>query len=190
MSWTVWLTAHRIGYYWEGGMVSRREVSLWVTFLAAGSSLLWTRRAEAITIDFISSLIQSAGALIKSIADGIEAAYKTGAFIVDDQKAREARASLEQVESLNNTLIVSQAPLIWLINNYSLDFKNWSQLQDGLTRLAIIIQSAEQVAGGFGRRNYRLHYPRRFLNWRPSTRAARLWRAKSCRFQNQNPSLI
>jgi hypothetical protein len=113
--------------------------------MAAGSSQLMMCRAEAATLDFVGNIIQNAGSVIKNIADGIEASYKTGTFIVDDQKKRSACARLRQIGSVNNMLILGQSPLLLQIDNYKLGSVFWPQLQTTLARVAVIIQSATML---------------------------------------------
>jgi hypothetical protein len=125
-------------------VISRRTVCLWIPSFAAGYSLPLTGHADASTInlDLISSIIQNAASIIKNVAEGIEASYRTATFIIDDQKARHARNSLEAIESLDNQLIVGQAPLLWQIENYELNNGFWPAMRATLGRVALLIQGA------------------------------------------------
>ena len=126
-------------------MISRRTLFLGIASTAAWLSLAVISYAQAATIDYIVSIIESAGSIVKKAADGIEAAYKTGTFIIDDQEARYSRDLLRQIESINNMIIVGQSPLLFQIEHYDLNSQYWEQLQYQLINVAAVIGSASTL---------------------------------------------
>jgi hypothetical protein len=122
----------------------RRDVCM--SLLAYAASIrLFSRAAAAASIGLLGEIVEKVGSVVKSIADAIQAAYKVGIFIVDDQRTREVQASLRAVMSANNTLINSQAPLLWLINRYTLKSRYWQQIQLTLLQVAEIVQASAKL---------------------------------------------
>jgi hypothetical protein len=116
---------------------NRRDISRWLIGMACFMAI--PARAEVLTLSVLSQIIKDISSVIKSVAEGIEALYKTGIYIIDDQAARDARVALNEVMNANDRLIRGQAPLIWLIENHRLGSQNWGQMKYTLTIVSDIL---------------------------------------------------
>jgi hypothetical protein len=122
----------------------RRDVCLSLLTCAASMRVSFLAAATN-SIGLLGEIIEKVGSVVKSISDGIEAMYKVGIFIVDDQRTREVQASLREVMSANNSLISSQASLLWLINRYTLKSDNWDQIRFRLFEVTVIVQASAKL---------------------------------------------
>lgn len=98
-----------------------------------------------VSIGPILDIIKSLGLLIKSVAKGIEAAYKTSMFIVDDHRARNTQTSLRKVLAANNKLIYSQAHPLYRIKSYLRDQNKWEKFKEGLEQVSHIVDESTKL---------------------------------------------
>ena len=126
-------------------MGKRRHIWFGALTIVFGLSLPVKLTAAGPGIAIIGEIIQNAGSVIKSTVEGIEAAYKAGTFIIDDQEARTARAALKEIQKLNYAIVQDQAPLLFLIRSYTPGSRTWPQLRSVLFEVGQVVKTSAEL---------------------------------------------